>query len=104
MNNTNDTPRIGILTISDRASSGEYEDKGGPAIRNWISAPPSARHHSRRGKNPVRRARAAPRVATSGNALGGGIFCYTASMFAFRDDLYGRVTDSIRKSFVRTSL
>ena len=28
--------RIGIVTISDRASSGEYEDKGGPAIKNWL--------------------------------------------------------------------
>ena len=28
--------RIGILTISDRASRGEYEDKGGPAIRAWF--------------------------------------------------------------------
>ena len=27
------SPRIGIVTISDRASRGEYEDKGGPAIR-----------------------------------------------------------------------
>ena len=25
--------RIGILTISDRASHGEYEDKSGPALR-----------------------------------------------------------------------
>ena len=25
-------PRIGILTVSDRASRGEYEDRGGPAI------------------------------------------------------------------------
>jgi len=31
-----DTARIGILTISDRASRGEYEDKGGPAIHAWI--------------------------------------------------------------------
>ena len=29
--------RIGILTISDRASRGEYEDKGGPAIQAWLS-------------------------------------------------------------------
>ena len=28
--------RIGILTISDRASRGEYEDKGGPAMRVWF--------------------------------------------------------------------
>jgi molybdopterin adenylyltransferase len=32
-----DIARIGILTISDRASRGEYEDKGGPAIRDWFS-------------------------------------------------------------------
>ncbi len=29
--------RIGILTISDRASRGEYEDKGGPAIHEWFT-------------------------------------------------------------------
>ncbi len=29
--------RIGILTISDRASRGEYEDKGGPAIHTWFT-------------------------------------------------------------------
>lgn len=28
--------RIGILTISDRASRGEYEDKSGPALREMI--------------------------------------------------------------------
>jgi molybdopterin adenylyltransferase len=28
--------RIGIVTVSDRASRGEYEDKGGPAIRAWL--------------------------------------------------------------------
>ena len=29
--------RIGILTVSDRASRGEYEDLGGPAIRAWFT-------------------------------------------------------------------
>ncbi len=29
--------RIGILTVSDRASRGEYEDKGGPAIQAWFT-------------------------------------------------------------------
>ena len=29
--------RIGILTISDRASRGVYEDKGGPAIRDCLT-------------------------------------------------------------------
>ncbi len=28
--------RIGILTISDRASRGEYEDKSGPALRELV--------------------------------------------------------------------
>lgn len=28
--------RIGIVTVSDRASRGEYEDLGGPAIRAWF--------------------------------------------------------------------
>lgn len=31
------TIRIGILTISDRASKGVYEDRGGPAIRDCLS-------------------------------------------------------------------
>lgn len=29
--------RIGIVTVSDRASRGDYEDKGGPAIHAWFS-------------------------------------------------------------------
>ena len=29
--------RIGILTVSDRASRGVYEDLGGPAIHAWLS-------------------------------------------------------------------
>lgn len=29
--------RIGILTVSDRASRGVYEDKGGPAIGDWLT-------------------------------------------------------------------
>jgi len=32
-----DVARIGILTISDRASQGVYEDKGGPAINEWFA-------------------------------------------------------------------
>lgn len=32
-----DTPvRIGFVTVSDRASRGEYEDLGGPAMREWL--------------------------------------------------------------------
>ena len=29
--------RIGILTVSDRASRGVYEDKSGPAIHAWLA-------------------------------------------------------------------
>jgi molybdopterin adenylyltransferase len=29
--------RIGILTVSDRAAAGVYEDKGGPAIADWLA-------------------------------------------------------------------
>lgn len=29
--------RIGIVTVSDRASRGEYEDRGGPAIREYLN-------------------------------------------------------------------
>ena len=29
--------RIGFVTVSDRASRGEYEDLGGPAMQGWLS-------------------------------------------------------------------
>jgi molybdopterin adenylyltransferase len=29
--------KIGIVTVSDRASRGEYEDRGGPAIREYLA-------------------------------------------------------------------
>ena len=32
-----DPVRIGIVSISDRASSGVYEDKGLPALRDWLT-------------------------------------------------------------------
>lgn len=31
-----DTIKVGIVSISDRASSGMYEDKGLPALRDWL--------------------------------------------------------------------
>ncbi|MBC7665952.1 MAG: molybdopterin adenylyltransferase [Caulobacter sp.] len=39
-----DTVRIGLVSISDRASAGVYEDKGLPSLRDWLS---------RAVKNPV---------------------------------------------------
>jgi molybdopterin adenylyltransferase len=47
MNPSEPTPeplRLGIVSVSDRASSGVYEDKGLPALRDWFS---------RALKNPV---------------------------------------------------
>ena len=34
--NTSSLARIGLLTVSDRASQGIYEDRGGPAMRAWL--------------------------------------------------------------------
>ena len=34
---TNDAIRIGLVSISDRASSGTYEDKGIPALEAWLA-------------------------------------------------------------------
>jgi molybdopterin adenylyltransferase len=31
-----DTVRIGLMSVSDRASSGVYEDKGIPALQDWL--------------------------------------------------------------------
>jgi molybdopterin adenylyltransferase len=32
-----DSIRIGVVSISDRASTGVYEDKGIPALKEWVS-------------------------------------------------------------------
>lgn len=32
-----DPVRIGIVSVSDRASSGVYEDKGLPALQDWLT-------------------------------------------------------------------
>lgn len=36
--NNPDELLIGMISISDRASSGVYEDQGIPALRDWFSA------------------------------------------------------------------
>ena len=33
-----DPVRIGVVSVSDRASSGVYEDKGLPALKNWLGS------------------------------------------------------------------
>lgn len=35
---TNDTVKIGLVSISDRASSGVYEDQGLPALEDWLNS------------------------------------------------------------------
>jgi molybdopterin adenylyltransferase len=37
MNDAPQAAKIGIVTVSDRASRGEYEDLGGPAIRDYLN-------------------------------------------------------------------
>jgi molybdopterin adenylyltransferase len=37
MKNDADTARIGLVSISDRASSGVYQDQGIPALTEWLS-------------------------------------------------------------------
>lgn len=37
MSQTHDAVKIGIVSVSDRASSGIYEDKGLPALQDWLS-------------------------------------------------------------------
>ncbi len=38
--------RIGIVTVSDRASRGEYQDLGGPAITDWLTSALSSEWHA----------------------------------------------------------
>ena len=45
MSDTFDPITIGIVSVSDRASSGTYEDKGLPALQDWLG---------RALKNPIR--------------------------------------------------
>ncbi|MFM1854952.1 MAG: molybdopterin adenylyltransferase [Pseudomonadota bacterium] len=35
--NPHDPVRIGLVSVSDRASSGVYEDKGIPALKDWLT-------------------------------------------------------------------
>lgn len=37
MSDDNDLLRVGLVSVSDRASGGTYEDQGIPALRDWLS-------------------------------------------------------------------
>jgi molybdopterin adenylyltransferase len=41
------TLRIGLVSISDRASSGVYQDKGIPALEEWLGSALTTRLKSR---------------------------------------------------------
>jgi len=43
---TNDPLRVGLVSISDRASTGVYEDKGIPALQDWLNSALSTPWHS----------------------------------------------------------
>ena len=58
--NPYDPVRIGIVSISDRASSGVYEDKGLPHCRNGCSAPCATPSISSLGSSPTNRQPSAP--------------------------------------------
>ena len=50
MNNPDRPARIAIVTVSDRAASGEYADRGGPGAEDWlratITSPVEIRRHT----------------------------------------------------------
>ena len=37
MSNTPDRVRIGLVSVSDRASAGVYQDQGIPALQEWLA-------------------------------------------------------------------
>ena len=53
--------RIGLVSISDRASSGTYEDRGIPALAEWLDSglamarlqPAGSRRTGRHQQNPA---------------------------------------------------
>jgi molybdopterin adenylyltransferase len=52
----NEPARIGIVTVSDRASQGLYEDKGGPAIADYLGRALTSRWEAVRRLVPDERA------------------------------------------------
>jgi len=51
--------RIAILTVSDRAARGEYEDRGGPAAEDWLRRVLSTPFEAKRQITPDGRAEVA---------------------------------------------
>ena len=49
-----DPVKIGIVSVSDRASSGVYEDKGLPALQGWLTSALKNPPHVRGAPDPRR--------------------------------------------------
>ncbi len=52
-----ETALIGVVTVSDRASRGEYQDRGGPAVYTWLETHISTRWSALRRVVPDERDR-----------------------------------------------
>ena len=65
---------VGIITISDRATTGEYEDLGGPALKDvaekagWGKAPKARAHAEQHCKSNDERGHARLRATRFGAA------------------------------------
>jgi Molybdopterin biosynthesis enzymes len=51
---------IGLVSISDRASTGVYEDKGIPALQEWLGAALTSPFQAGHAPDSGRRARSFP--------------------------------------------
>jgi molybdopterin adenylyltransferase len=58
--------RIGVVSVSDRASSGVYEDKGIPALKDWLGARAEEPHRMARAADPRRAGRHQRRAVRAG--------------------------------------
>lgn len=69
--------KIGILTVSDRASRGEYEDRGGPACEEWLRAVIATEVEIRRQITPDGRAEVANALRDMADVWGAGLILAT---------------------------
>lgn len=69
--------KIGILTVSDRASRGEYEDRGGPACEEWLRGVITTEVEIRRQITPDGRAEVANALRDMADVWGAGLILAT---------------------------
>ena len=89
---------IAILTVSDRASRGEYEDKGGPAAEAWLRRVVSSAVEIRREIVPDGRASVAAAFRRLADDLGADLILATGGTGpAPRDETPEAMEDVIAK-------